>query len=106
LPGIFHSKVETGEALTLTFSSAQNLSSFKIFGRNPAEGAGCCDDRNQFKVVFNQTGGFSQTYTLDARGGGAVAQIASPVPEPSELAMMIAGLGAVAAVVRRKSKLM
>jgi hypothetical protein len=103
-PGIYHSTVQTGEALKLTFSSAQNLSSFKIFGRDPSEGANCCNDRNQFNVVFNQVDGSFQSYKLDARGSGAVAQITSPVPEPGELAMMIAGLGVVAVVVRKKNK--
>jgi hypothetical protein len=43
---------------------------------------------------------------LDARGGSAVTQITSPEPEPGELAMMIAGLGIVAAIARRKNKSM
>jgi hypothetical protein len=102
-PGIYHSTVETGEALTLTFSAAQSLSSFKIYGRNPVEGGNCCDNRNQFQVFFNKGGGLGTTYQLDARGGSATAQV-SAVPEPGEFAMMIAGLGVIAAIARRKNK--
>jgi hypothetical protein len=98
-PGIYHAPIVGGGVIaTLMFTSAVNLSSFMIFGRDPSEGGACCGDRNQFNVTFNRVGAPSQTFYLDARNPAAVAAI----PEPGEWAMMLAGLAVVGAIVRRR----
>jgi hypothetical protein len=95
--GMFHSaSPSSAEFLKLTFSSAVNLGSLSFYGRTD-NGGGV---RDLYSVNINgSTGG---TFTVDARGGKAPLTFTSPVPEPSEIAMMASGLAVVGLFAKRR----
>jgi hypothetical protein len=87
------------ESLTLTFSSAVDLSKLTIFGR----GSDCCQFRDSYLVEWNGTSpGFGN---IDSTTGVAgMITFTSAVPEPGEWAMMLSGLAVVGAIARRRRK--
>jgi hypothetical protein len=85
------------EFLKLTFSSAVNLGSLTFYGRTDS----CCSFRDSYNVSINGNGS-PTTFAIDATGGKAAITFTSPVPEPSEIAMMLSGLAVVGAFAKRR----
>ena len=91
---ILHSNTSDNstEWVKLTFSTAVELSSFTIFGRTDNNG----QIRDSYLVRFKDIDENAlNTSSVDATLGTPVNTVLSPIPEPSEWAMMLAGLAVV-----------
>ncbi|MEW5688350.1 MAG: PEPxxWA-CTERM sorting domain-containing protein [Pseudomonadota bacterium] len=107
-PDAFHSgSPNAGEKLTITFATATDLASLKIFG--VMDGG---DARNLFNYrVLNARGDVLASGELDSRvvSPAEVTFDAPPVttgvPEPSAWALMILGFGAAGSLLRRRAAL-
>lgn len=97
---IYHSSSQTGESLTINLSAATNLSSLTIFGRTDA----CCTTRDIYDITIISRDGSSQTFSAVDATSGSGTLVFSPIPEPSEWAMMLCGLFAVAGIAKKKRK--
>jgi hypothetical protein len=85
------------ETLTLTFSSPVDLGKVTIFGR----GSECCQFRDKYDIKWN--GLTTGNDVIDSTSGTAGSiSFTSPVPEPSEWAMMFSGLAAIGVIARRR----
>ena len=98
-PGIYHSSVEMGESLTITFAGPVDLSSLTIFGRTL-----CClpELRDFYNISVTTLTGVQTFNNVDAQTNGSATIVFSPIPEPSEWAMMLCGLLAVGAMVSKR----
>jgi PEP-CTERM motif len=99
-PQIYHAS-NLGESVRLTFAAPVNLAHLTLYGR---AGDACCGFRDVYKVTLNTLAGPSTTFLADASGGKAFQSFTSPVPEPTEFAMMLGGLGLIGFLARRRRK--
>jgi hypothetical protein len=99
-PEIYHAS-NLGESLRITFAAPTNLSYLTIYGRS---GDACCGFRDVYNVTLNTLAGPAGSFTLDASGGKQLYSFTSPVPEPTELAMLVGGLGVVGLMAKRRRK--
>jgi hypothetical protein len=97
-PNIFHSAGGINDMLTITFSSAFDLSGLTVFGRT-----GCCSNRDIYDVRFyGATNNLLYTQVGASAFNGAHAAVVD-VPEPGSLALIAGGLLAAGALRRRKA---
>ncbi|THD65304.1 PEPxxWA-CTERM sorting domain-containing protein [Phenylobacterium sp.] len=105
---IYHSAgTGTGEFLTISFSSPEDLSSLSIYGRGTTGSPSCCTERDVYNYsIFNSAGALITSGQLDARNLDHVATIdfdaPGGVPEPAAWALMIGGFGLAGAALRRQ----
>jgi len=102
-PGIYHSMGTSLDYLNVFFGAPTNLASLTIYGRTD-----CCTSRDIFNVsILNARDEILYSGVLDARANGsATITFDQPVsvPEPATWLMMLAGFGAVGAVLRRRQR--
>lgn len=105
---IFNPAVETGTSLTITLATLADIDSFQIYGRSD-----CCSSYDRYGVAFLAADGstiHSITLNADNPDHFAAAEFpidigtASAVPEPGTWALMITGLGALAAGLRGRRR--
>lgn len=103
-PGIYHSAGTAFDFLDVFFGAPTTLSSLTIYGRTD-----CCTERDIYDVsILNARNETLYSGVLDAsQNGSATVTFDRPfaVPEPATWLIMLAGFGAVGAVLRRRPRL-
>ncbi len=104
-PNIYHSGTSDGSTyLQITLASPASLDSLTIYGRTD-----CCSNRDIYNVsLLNSSGGVVyQDFGANANNDSHSVTLnfpAAPVPEPTEGALMMSGIGLLGFVASRRKK--